>query len=366
MIQENNLETILIVDDNLVNLRVMLQHLAEEGYETRIAQDGHEAIEQLKIALPDIILLDIMMPGIDGFETCAKIKQIPSAQNIPIIFMTALSDTEHKVKGLRLGAVDYITKPFQQEEVLARINTHLTIRRQQVALHHLNATKDRFFSIIAHDLRGVFNPMMISSDMLVKVAEKEQSKKILNFATSLKKSTHNAYELLENLLTWSRCQRDNITVTIESLNLQKLIHSNIQLFDEKAKQKEINLFYEFDESISVNTDRNITNTILRNLIANALKFTHAGGNIRVAAQKIDANIAHVSVQDDGVGIDAEGIQSLFKIDSKYKKKGTADEQGTGLGLILCKELALKNNGDIWASSEEGKGSTFIFSLGQAE
>lgn len=359
--QENNLETILIVDDNPINLRVIIQHLADEGYETRIAQNGLEALEQLKIALPDIILLDIMMPGIDGFETCVKIKQMPSAKNIPIIFMTALSETESKVKGLQLGAVDYITKPFQHEEVLARIDTHLTIRRQQNALHQLNATKDRFFSIIAHDLRGVFNPLMISTDMLIKIAEKEDSSKMIKFANSVKKSTNNAYELLENLLTWSRCQRGGIDVSIEKLDIKKCIHNNLNLFIEKAKQKDISLTYDAPDELFVLADKNITDTILRNLIANALKFTHPEGKIHIyIEQKKDC--IHVSVQDNGTGIEQHNLQKLFRIDSKFKKKGTANEHGTGLGLILCKELSLKNNGDIWVTSTPYKGSTFTFSL----
>jgi len=358
-------ETILIVDDNPVNLRVMIQHLADENYETRIAQDGEEALEQLKLALPDIILLDIMMPGIDGFETCKRIKEIPAAQNIPIIFMTALSETEHKVKGLKLGAVDYITKPFQHEEVLARINTHLTIRRQQVALNHLNATKDRFFSIIAHDLRGVFNPLMISTDMLIKIATKEDSPKMIKFANSVKKSTHNAYELLENLLTWSRCQRDSIDVAITKMDIGQVIEKNMDLYTEKAKQKNITLSHDVSRGIIVYADRNITDTILRNLIANALKFTHSGGCIKVFVEQKNDNI-HVSVQDNGTGIDQNGLEKLFKINSKYKKKGTANEHGTGLGLILCKELSVKNKGDIWVNSKLDQGSIFTFSLSTQE
>jgi len=354
-------ETILIVDDNPVNLRVMIQNLAEAGYETRIAQDGQEAIEQLELSLPDIILLDIMMPGMDGFETCEQIKKIPSAKNIPIIFMTALSETENKVKGLKLGAVDYITKPFQHEEVLARINTHLTIRRQQVALNHLNATKDRFFSIIAHDLRGVFNPLMISTDMLIKIATKEESSKMIQFANSVKKSTHNAYELLENLLTWSRCQRDSIDVTFTKMEIGKVIQKNVDLYIEKAGQKNISLSYDVPEGIIAYADRNITDTILRNLIANALKFTHAGGSIKIGVEQKE-EFLHIAVSDDGTGIDKEGLEKLFKIDSKYKKKGTANEHGTGLGLILCKELSIKNNGNIWVTSELDHGSTFTFSL----
>jgi len=364
---ENNhpTETVLIVDDNPVNLRVMIQHLAEENYETRIAQDGEEALEQLALALPDIILLDIMMPGMDGFETCKRIKEIPSAQNIPIIFMTALSETENKVKGLKLGAVDYITKPFQHEEVLARINTHLTIRRQQVALNHLNATKDRFFSIIAHDLRGVFNPLMISTDMLIKIATKEDSSKMIKFATSVKKSTQNAYDLLENLLTWSRCQRDRIDIAITKMDIGQVIQKNIDLYIEKAKQKNITLSHDNTEGIFAYADRNITDTILRNLIANALKFTHPDGSIHVFVEQKDDHV-HVSVRDDGTGIDQDGLKKLFKTDSKYKKKGTANEHGTGLGLILCKELSIKNKGDIWVTSQLEQGSTFTFSLSGKE
>jgi DNA-binding response OmpR family regulator len=358
-------ETVLIVDDNPVNLRVMIQHLAEEGYETRIAQNGQEALEQLALALPDIILLDIMMPGMDGFETCHHIKQIPSAQHIPIIFMTALSETENKVKGLKLGAVDYITKPFQHEEVLARINTHLTIRRQQIALNHLNATKDRFFSIIAHDLRGVFNPLMISTDMLIKIAIKEKSDKMIKFASSVKKSSHNAYDLLENLLTWSRCQRDSIDVTITQMELDKVITKNIDLYTEKARQKNISLSQDVPKDIIVYADRNITDTILRNLIANALKFTHPEGSVHIFVEQKESNV-HVSVRDDGTGIDEDGLEKLFKIDSKYKKKGTANEHGTGLGLILCKELSIKNKGNIWVTSKLNEGSTFTFSLGTQE
>ncbi|MBF0452897.1 MAG: hybrid sensor histidine kinase/response regulator, partial [Candidatus Magnetomorum sp.] len=354
-------ETILIVDDNLVNLRVMMQHLSEEGYETRIAQNGQQALEQLNIALPDLILLDIMMPDMDGFETCQHIKDIPSAQNIPIIFMTALTETESKVKGLKLGAVDYITKPFQHEEVLARINTHLTIRRQQVALNHLNATKDRFFSIIAHDLRGVFNPLMISTDMLIKIAMKEDSPKMIKFSTAVRKSTQNAYELLENLLTWSRCQRNGIDVSFGKMDIGQVIERNLLLYKEKAKQKNISLTHNVPKNILVYADRNITDTILRNLIANALKFTYPDGHIQIFIESKD-NSVHVSVRDDGIGIDQDGLEKLFKIESKYKKKGTADEHGTGLGLILCKELSIKNNGNIWVTSEVGNGSIFTFTL----
>jgi signal transduction histidine kinase len=222
-------------------------------------------------------------------------------------------------------------------------------------------SKDRFFSIIGHDLRGMFNSLRLSTDMLVKIAAKENSAVMGKFADSAKKSTENAYELLENLLTWSRCQRGIIDVNFETFDIRKLITKNIQLFSERALQKRITLKQIVSKKIDVVADKNITHTILRNLIANALKFTYAGGNIQVVVEE-NEKIVHVSVCDDGTGIDVDIVEQLFSIDSKHKQKGTANEQGTGLGLIMCKELAQKNNGDIWVKSAPDKGSTFTFSL----
>jgi len=356
-----NQAAILIVDDNPVNLRVMIQHLADSGFETRIAQSGEDALEQLDIALPDLILLDIMMPGLDGFDTCQQIKQNPKTKDIPIIFMTALSETCNKVKGFRLGAVDYITKPFQQEEVLARINTHLTIQYQKLELARLNATKDRFFSIIAHDLRGVFNPIIISTDVLVRIAQKEAQETMIQFAEGVQRSTRNAYQLLENLLTWSRVQRGVMAYTPQKIVLNYIISRNISLYSEKAIQKNIQLTGGADSQLIGYADDNMIDTVIRNLIYNALKFTRPEGTIDVSAYQEEQTII-VKVVDNGIGIEKQDQDRLFKIDTKFKTKGTANEEGTGLGLILCKELVEINKGTIQVESELDKGSTFQFTL----
>ena len=271
------------------------------------------------------------------------------------------------IEAFRKGEVDAIIR--QQEVLLVRPETQvkqtesdlIESKEKQELLKNLNMSKDRFFSIIGHDLRGMFNSLKVSTDMLVKIAEKEKSTVMGKFADSAKKSTENAYELLENLLTWSRCQRGIIDVNFETFDIQKLITKNIQLFSERALQKRITLKQIVSKKIDVVADKNITHTILRNLIANALKFTYAGGNIQVVVEE-NEKIVHVSVCDDGTGIDVDIVEQLFSIDSKHKQKGTANEQGTGLGLIMCKELAQKNNGDIWVKSAPDKGSTFTFSL----
>jgi PAS domain S-box-containing protein len=271
------------------------------------------------------------------------------------------------IDAFRKGEVDAIIR--QQEVLLVRPEIQVKqtefdlqeSKEQQEFLKNLNSSKDRFFSIIGHDLRGMFNSLKISTDMLVKIAAKEKSAVMAKFANISKKATENAYELLENLLTWSRCQRGIIDVNFEEFDIQKLIAKNMKLFAERAEQKQILLTQRVPENLFVWADKNITHTILRNLIANALKFTYPDGLIQVVAE-MNGSCVHISVCDNGTGIDVGILEKLFSIDSKHKQKGTANEQGTGLGLIMCKELSLKNNGDIWVQSNPGKGSTFTFSL----
>ena len=271
------------------------------------------------------------------------------------------------IEAFRKGEVDAIIK--QQEVLLVRPEIQvkqtesdlLESKEKQEFFRNLNTSKDRFFSIIGHDLRGMFNSLKVSTDMLIKIAAKEKSAVMVKFATAAKKSTENAYELLENLLTWSRCQRGIIDVNFETFDIRKLITKNIQLFSERARQKKISLTQMVPNNIYVVADKNITHTILRNLIANALKFTYPDGYIQVVVEEKKGYV-HVSVCDNGTGIDEDIVEKLFSIDSKHKQKGTANELGTGLGLIMCKELSQKNNGDIWVKSAPEKGSTFTFSL----
>ena len=282
-------------------------------------------------------------------------------------YKKAQRNMESIIEAFRKGEIDAIV--HQDEVFLLRSETqvrnteaHLKeSEKKQQYLAQMNQAKDRFFSILGHDLRGMFNTLMISSNMVLKIASKEKMPKLLKFTESMKKATHNAYELLENLLTWSRSQRGMIQVSKVQFDLCKLIDQNIELFAERASQKSIELSSDTPEQLLVKADRNMADTILRNLIANALKFTHPNGHIHIFTH-IKRNQVEVSVQDNGTGIPKSDLEKLFQIDSNYKRQGTANEKGTGLGLIMCKELAIKNDGDIWATSEENKGCVFTFSL----
>jgi len=360
--------TILIVDDDPTNLEILSEYLNQAEFKTLIAKNGKSALQQSEQARPDLILLDVIMPDMDGFETCRRLKQNEATKDIPVIFMTALSDMKAKVKGFESGGVDYITKPFQIEEALARVNTHLTIRKQQQQLQQqteqlkaLNAEKDKFLSMIAHDLRSPFSTLHLLIGIAAENIEGSGQDELENIVRLLKKSSENLYTLLENLLAWSRIQRGVMKYHPQHLDIRKVIGQNITLVKPHAEQKQITIEAAIEEETPVYADYNMIDAVIRNLISNALKFTYPGGSVTISTQQ-NGKFVTVSVSDTGIGIDEEHMANLFRVDAKYRRRGTAREQGTGLGLILCKEFIEKHDGKIQVESEVGKGSTFSFTL----
>ncbi|GAK60717.1 response regulator receiver sensor signal transduction histidine kinase [Candidatus Vecturithrix granuli] len=364
--------TVLIVDDNPTHLIVLSDYLTADGFDILCAQDGESAIQRAEQEHPDIILLDILMPGLDGFEICRLLKDQSVTREIPVIFMTALTEMNDKLNAFKAGGVDYITKPLQLPEVLVRINVHLTLKRQQqhiqrqnAQLKQLNHDKDRFFSIIAHDLRGSLNSLRDLTRITAENFEIYSLPKLKEMIRMQFQTTDNLSKLLENLLIWARVQQGMIEYQPQKLDLENVITWNIQLAMLRAKQKQIPLTTTIAKKTHiVHADFNMLDTIVRNLISNALKFTHSGGSIVVAATADERNVT-MSVADTGIGIPSEDLPKLFRIDFKYKHLGTEHEPGTGLGLILCKEFVEKNGGNIWVESTEGKGSTFYVSFPKA-
>ncbi len=369
--------TLLIVDDNPTNLGVMLDYLKRYGFKMMVARDGEGALKRARYAKPDIILLDVMMPGIDGFETCRQLKADETTRHIPVIFMTALAGSDDKVKGFEVGAVDYVTKPLYQEEVLARLITHLKIKdltqKLQSAneeLNRANANKDKFFSIIAHDLKGPFQPLLGMSELLAFMTEEihpvELRDRIEEAGALIHRSAKNVYNLLENLLQWSQIQMNRIEYKPDNLDLTRMVQGNIQLLVTNATNKDIMLQNNVSQELFVYVDENMISTVIRNLISNALKFTPLGGQVTIKAevrnQPSPPNLVEIAVIDTGVGIKEENLNKLFKIEVHHSTVGTAREQGTGLGLIICKEMVEKNGGKIWVESEFGKGTTIKFTV----
>ena len=388
--------TILVIDDNTTNLNILLDYLNELSYRVLIAPSGEQALQRLQYARPDVILLDIMMPGIDGFETCRRLKADDTTKDIPVIFMTALTETVDKVRGFSVGGVDYITKPFQHEEVLARVKTHLTIRKLQQELRQqnetleryaemlaqkndelkaknaeldeknsqlnlLNADKDKFFSIIAHDLRNPIGALRELPQLIAENLDNYSKDELRRLITMQRDAARNLFELLENLLTWSRMQRGLIEFNPEPIQVSALVQRSIALLTPSAAQKAITLTQAVNPSLLGMADHKMIDAVVRNLISNAIKFTNQGGTIEVSGND-DGAFMTIAVKDNGVGIGEQFLPKLFRIDEQYRRTGTANERGTGLGLILCKEFVERNGGEIRVESKIGNGSTFSFTL----
>lgn len=369
IIVNQDVPNIIIVDDVPANLKILGNILKFEGYKVRPVTNGAMALKVAEIEKPDLFLLDIMMPDMDGFEVCRRIKENPKLLDIPVIFISALNDTSDIVKALKSGGVDFITKPFQSEEVLVRVNTHLKLYRQSKRLENqskelqqLIATKDKFFSIIAHDLRGPLGGFMQLSEMLAENFDEFTSELQKEMTIELSQSSRNIFNLLENLLEWSRMQQGQTTFTPKGINLQELASECINQLIDSIRNKNIQLEVDMPGNQKVLADRNMIQSVIRNLVSNAVKFTPRGGKVHISAGLAENNASVIVVKDSGIGMSNAMISNLFHVNVNTRRPGTEGEQSTGLGLLLCKEFVQKHGGELWAESEEGKGSAFYFTI----
>lgn len=258
------------------------------------------------------------------------------------------------------GLVFYMYRIKQKSNLVLQAANEKIIQ-QNIELQQLNATKDKFFSIISHDLKGPLNSLTSFSGLLINYFDSLSKEEIQTLAKDLDKSLKNLFALLENLLEWSRSQTGAIEFKPARFDLSELIMETIDLLTAQAGTKNITLHYPSVQPVIVMAHKHSITTVIRNLISNAIKFTPTGGTITLSATKSNEE-ALISVADTGVGMSKEVIDKIFRIDAKHSTKGTADEKGTGLGLVLCKDFVEKNNGSIGVQSEEGKGSTFYFTL----
>ncbi len=361
---------ILIVDDYVENLKVLGSYLLQKGIQVTPATKGNQAILLAQSKPFDLILLDIQMPEMDGYEVCKILKSDDRTKDIPVIFLSARNDTQDIVKGFNVGAVDYITKPFNSDEILSRIKNHLELKfaqdiinEQNTKLTQLNATKDKFFSIIAHDLKNPISSFRDTtaylSDNYNEISEEEK----IELIQLTRQSAEVVFSLLNDLLDWSRSQRGVIQYYQVETDLFMLAENVISILKPNALKKNITLENNIPPNTLASIDVYMILTVMRNLLTNAIKFTSFEGKCSFNSELLpDGNLIKVSLVDTGIGIPPEKIENLFKIDKSFTTPGTNNELGTGLGLILCKEFVEKNGGNIWVESEIGVGSKFIFTV----
>lgn len=357
-------QSILIVDDVPKNIQLLGSILKQENYDLEYATSGKEALEWLASKNFDLILLDIMMPEIDGIELCKRIKQNPSTREISVIFLTAKADAQSIINGFEAGAVDYITKPFNIRELLMRVKTHLTIHNQRKQIEQKSQFEKKIFSVIGHDLRSPVGNIRSYIDAYLSVNENLDSN-TSNFLKDLYILADNSFSLLENILNWAKSQSGAIVCRPQPENIARIIHYNIKLFSIQAENKNISLRYVGTDDIKAFVDRELISGVLRNLISNAIKFTPHKGEVVITAshKKIHGSSrAVVEVRDNGVGMSPETIDKILNKNIHLTTYGTDNEKGSGLGIQLCKEFISLNTGDLWIESKPGKGTSFFISL----
>lgn len=358
---------ILIVDDVVSNVLLLKILLSNEKFQVCTANSGEACLEQTKAENPDLILLDVMMPGIDGFQTATKLKSAPETQNIPIIFLTALNNPSDLVHGFQVGGSDFLTKPFNKEELIVRVMHQIelvaakrTIEKQNAELRATIANRDKMYSVIAHDLRSPMASIRMVLNLVVNAVTPEAvGPELWELLDKANKESEEVHDLLDNLLKWTKSQTGRLSVVTQDLDLNDIIPGVVDIFEMIAMTKSIQLKYIGMGSVVVRADNDMLKTVVRNFMSNAIKFSPEGSSVEITVTT-EGDFAKVSVHDHGVGIAPERIGSIFhKGETTY---GTEGEEGSGLGLQLCADFARKNGGDVMVESELGKGSTFSLTL----
>lgn len=362
---------LLVVDDVQTNVLLLKALLGKEGYGILVANNGQEALEVIRNENPDLILLDVMMPGMDGFEVAERLKSEEFRCEIPIIFLTALDDTQSIVNGFKLGAGDFISKPFRKEELMVRIKHQLSlvaarriIEEKNEELRKTIAGRDKMYSVIAHDLRSPMASMkMLLNTIMMSVEKDKIDPDIFDMLEMSNKTSEEVFSLLDNLLKWTKSQLGKLTVIPQKLDISGLADGVVEVTNSVAEVKHIKLIRTDHESFFVYVDIEMIKSILRNLISNAVKFSNPDSEIKVGIKAEDGKVI-VSVTDSGKGIKKEDQHKLLKDSTHFTTYGTNSEEGSGLGLLLCRDFARKNGGELWFESEENLGSVFSFSLPQ--
>lgn len=364
-----NQPRILVVDDTPENIQLLNDVLLDRGIIVTMAKNGRQALKSVSIKIPDLILLDIAMPDMDGFEVCQELKKNPATASIPVIFVTARTETDDIVHGFELGAVDYVTKPFNIAELLARIDTHLdlkfshdTINEQNERLKLMDATKDRLFSILSKDLKLPVHSIADTSAKTLTNFEKVPATELKTVLTNIQQNSERVASMLTRLNYWALLISGKTDPKPRRFDIDLLIKDSMAAVKRKATDKGINILYENPKTRMVLADYDMTLTVMQNLLSNAIKFTNQGGDVIISTKDFNEQSAEITVYDTGVGIKEEDKNKLFKQDIFFTTQGTAKETGIGLGLIIAYQYIQLMNGKLWVESMPGIGSDFKFTL----
>jgi two-component system sensor histidine kinase/response regulator len=352
---------ILVVDDQETNRKVVGEILGQFGFDIVLAGDGDQALHRMEHQPVDLVLLDVLMPGRDGFEVCRMIRAQSRWADIPVIFLSAADDKDLIVRALEVGGVDYVTKPFNRAELMSRVRTHLALKAARDHLRQLAEDKDELLGILAHDLKNHLGGMQMSVQLLRDRAMTHHDERLDRITANVLHSTEQMFSFVREFLANSAAERE-APLNLHTLSLNQAAATAVQQYAETANRKAMTIVQEPGPELSVLADREALAQVLDNLVSNAIKFSERGKTVRISLAPAGGGGALLRVQDEGPGFTEEDKSRMFRRYCRLSARPTAGEPSTGLGLSIVSKLVQAMGGDIQCQSAPGHGATFLVSL----
>jgi len=341
---QNKSHLILVVDDTLKNIQVIGSTLRKEGYRIAIATNGEEAINTAQEELPSLILMDVMMPQMDGFQATKILKKDPQTKYIPVIFLTAKVDQDDILQGFKAGGVDYLSKPFHPKELLARIATQIELVQSREEIQDKSRELKELLHILGHDLSNSLNCM---KSLLI---ESNDPERLFEWRDPILKATDNSLDIVNMIRTMRALDENKIQIALESINLEQCVENSTGILWEMIQTKGIQLELDLEPGVNLMAERvSFINSVLNNLLTNAIKFSYPSGVIRIQSKKV-GELAQIIIQDEGIGMNPRLVNDLFDLTKLTHRPGTKGENGIGYGLPLVKKFIDLYGGEIEVTS----------------
>lgn len=353
------LPVVMVIDDQTANVQVVGQLLTHADYEVVPVLDGREALALAERSPPDLVLLDMRMPGLDGFQVLTGLQALPQTRDVPVIFLTADHERDSLTRAFAAGAVDYVTKPFIAEELLARVRTHLDLKQARDRLARVADERLKVAEIVSHDLRNHFSNILFSADMLRDPALNHDARQRL--AQSIRSSADAGVLFLQAFLDQQHERTRDVPT--EPVLARTLLEEVVELLSHQLHGKAMRVHIDTAgvDGMRLLADRAGTLHVLQNLLSNALKYAPPGSEVHLTAAR-QGNYGRLTVHDRGPGISPRDQERLFQRYVRLSAQPTGGETSTGLGLALAKQRARSMDGDVWYDDREGGGASFTLEL----
>jgi two-component system, sensor histidine kinase and response regulator len=353
---------ILVVDDQETNVQVLGNMLGVLGFEIVPVTNGEDALKRLAARPADLVLLDVLMPEVDGFEVCRRIRAQPALAETPIIFLSAADDKSFIVRALEAGGVDYVTKPFNQAELVSRVRTHLALKLTRDRLRNMAEDKDELLGILAHDLKNHLGGMQMSAQLMHDRARQISDGRLVKISSNILQASDQMFSFVKEFLANAAADR-GLTINLEPVSLSDAAAAAVEHHAEAARRKNLTFHEDYPADFPlVMADHVALDQVIDNLVSNAVKFSPPDTSVWLSVAYAPDGRAECRVRDEGPGCDESDLAAMFTRYRRLSARPTAGEPSTGLGLSIAKRHAEAMHGDLHCESEPGRGATFVLRL----